>query len=269
MSVRGFERRVEKGTPIYVCRALEELQFVRHGFSTRVGGVSGAEGGLLNLSRLPWDLPERVEENRRRFLAAASQQGMRLVTLSQVHSDRVLIIENNHHQWNACATGDALVSRVPGIAVAVQVADCFPVLIADSATMAVAAVHAGWRGTRSRILAKCIAAMRRAFGSDPADLVVAIGAGIRSCCFEVGVEVVTQFHQEYPTGALAARHPLHEGKFLLDLPAALHYQVEEIGIKREAVFDLELCTCCNTDEFFSYRRDGERSGRMMGLIGRV
>jgi YfiH family protein len=269
MSARDFERRAEKGIPVYVCRALEELPFVRHGFSTRIGGVSGAEGGLLNMSRLPWDLPERVEENRRLFLAVAVQQGMRLVTLSQVHSDRVHIIENYHHQWNTCAAGDALACRSPGVAVAVQVADCFPVLIADPTTTAVAAVHAGWRGTRSRILAKCVAAMSRAYGSDPSDLVVAIGAGIRSCCFEVGAEVVAQFHQEYPTGALAARHPLHEGKFLLDLPAALGYQAEEAGVRPEAVFDLELCTCCNTGEFFSYRREGERSGRMMGLIGRV
>jgi len=269
MSTSDFARKVENGVPIYTCCALAELPFVRHGFSTRIGGVSSGEGGLLNLCRVPWDLPEQVEENRRRFLDAAGLDGARLITLSQVHSDRVHIIENNAGQWNASATGDALVSRLPGAALAVQVADCFPVLIADPDTKTIAAVHAGWRGTRSRILAKTVTAMRRLSGGDPASLRVVLGAGIRSCCFEVDAEVVAQFHHEYPTGALAARHPLHEGKFLLDLPAALHYQAEEAGIRRDRVFDLGLCTCCYPDEFFSYRRDGERAGRMMGLIGRV
>jgi YfiH family protein len=269
MSMTDFVRTVENGVPIYACRALVELPFVRHGFSTRLGGVSSGEGALLNLSCAPWDLPELVEENRRRLLDAAGLPGAPLVTLSQVHSDRVHIIENNRRQWNAPATGDALVSRYPGTALAVQVADCFPILVADPDTMTVAAIHAGWRGTRSRILSKTVAAMRRVSGTDPGNLRVALGAGIRSCCFEVGAEVVAQFHHEYPNGALVARHPVHEGKFLLDLAAALHYQAEETGIRPDRVFDLGLCTRCNPDEFFSYRREGERSGRMMGLIGRV
>jgi purine-nucleoside/S-methyl-5'-thioadenosine phosphorylase / adenosine deaminase len=269
MSTSDFVRKVEHGVPIYTCRALEELPSVRHGFSTRIGGVSSGESALLNLSRVPWDLPELVEDNRRRFLGAAGLHEASLITLSQVHSDGIHIIENNQAQWNASAAGDALVSRSPGNALAVQVADCFPVLIADPDTMTVASIHAGWRGTRSRILTKTVAAMRRLSGSDPASLWVALGAGIRSCCFEVGAEVVAQFHHEYPGGALAARHPVHEGKFLLDLPAALRYQTEEAGIRPDRVFDLGMCTCCNIDEFFSYRREGERSGRMMGLIGRV
>lgn len=269
MSTSDFTRREENGIPIYACRALEELPFVRHGFSTRIGGVSAGDAGLLNLSRVPWDQPALVDENRRRFLNAVGLHGTHLVTISQVHSDRIHIIENNSGQWNASAAGDALVGRLAGTALAVQVADCFPILVADPSTQAIAAIHAGWRGTRSRILAKTVAAMKRSLGSEPANLRVAIGAGIRACCFEVGAEVVAQFHQEYPTGALASRHPLHEGKFLLDLPAALHYQAEEAGIKSDTVFDLGLCTWCNSEEFFSYRREGDRSGRMMGLIGRI
>ncbi len=269
MSTNCFTRKVENGVPIYACRALAELPFVRHGFSTRTGGVSSDTGGLLNLSRVPWDLPEHVEVNRRLLMGAAGLDAAHLITISQAHTDRIHIIENNPGRWNASATGDALVSRVPGAALAVQVADCFPVLIADPHTMTIAAIHAGWRGTRSRIVTKTVAVMRRLSGSDPANLIVAFGAGIRACCFEVGAEVVAQFHHEYPTGALASRHPLHEGRFLLDLPAALHYQTEEAGISRDRIFDLGLCTSCNTHEFFSYRREGERSGRMMGLIGRV
>lgn len=269
MPVSDFEKRLGKGVPVYICKGLEELPFVRHGFSTRIGGVSSGAAGLLNLSRVPWDQPEHVEENRKRLLDAVGLPGVHLTTLSQAHSDRVHIIENNAVQWNGSPTGDALAGRFPGATVAVQVADCFPVLIADPRTTAIAAVHAGWRGTRSRILAKTVAAMRGSFGSDPADLRVALGAGIRSCCFEVDAAVVAQFHDEYPNGALAARHPLHKGKFLLDLPAALHYQADEAGIRRDNIFDLSLCTRCNPDEFFSYRRDGDRSGRMMGLIGIV
>jgi len=268
MEDNGFSKRQTDDVPFYVCRALESVPHLRHGFSTRAGGVS-LPSGWLNLSRVPWDSPESVKENRRRFLSAIGVSGFRLETLSQVHSDMVRVIENTYSEGDRRVEGDALVTALNGVAVAVQVADCFPILIADVQIPAVAAIHAGWRGTLARILLKTVRGMQAAFDCRPAELLVAIGPGIRSCCFEVGQEVVDLYRQGFPKTDLAGPRPSHKGKYLMDLPAALDVQIREAGVDRARVFDLGLCTCCHADEFFSYRRDGALSGRMMGAIARV
>ena len=262
----GFVRRVEGGTPFYSCVALQELGFLRHGFSTRHGGVSLLPERSLNLSQVSWDVPANVAENRRRFLAALHLENAQLATLSQVHSDRLHILDENTPAENGRPEADALGTRRNGIAIAVQVADCFPILVADARQRIVAAIHAGWRGILARIFEKTAAGLRAAFGTDPSDLVIAIGPGIRSCCFEVGPEVVEKFQDAYPRAQLSRPHPTRERKYFLDLTQALQIQFEKIGLDRDNIFDQGSCTCCNSSEFFSYRRDGPRSGRMMGLI---
>ena len=268
MRTHGFALRERQGIPFYVCLAIERLPGLRHGFSTRAGGVS-TSSGLLNLGHVHWDTGECVEENRRRYLAAIGAGEARLATLFQTHSDRVHIIDNNAGQWNGRTEGDALIARLPGVALAVKTADCFPVLIADPRTSAVAAVHAGWRGTLARILSKTAAEMTRCCGCDPSSLLVAVGPGIRSCCFEVGGEVADLYRELFPEAVAPVPEPRREGKRLVDLPAALRRQAVESGIDPARVFDLGLCSRCTPDEFFSYRREGLRSGRMMGAIARL
>ena len=259
-------RRDEGGTPIYSCVALEEFGFLRHGFSTRLGGVSPLPQDSLNLSLVSWDVAANVHENRRRFLAALHLESARLATVAQVHADRLHILDENDAAGNKRTEADALATDRDGIAIAVQVADCFPILMADVHRSVVAAVHAGWRGTLARIVEKTAAGLRAAFGTDPADLVTAIGPGIRSCCFEVGPEVVEQFREAYPQIQLSRPHPAHTRKYLLDLTQALEAQFEAAGFRPDRIFDQGFCTCCNTAEFFSYRREGRHSGRMMGAI---
>lgn len=259
-------RRDGGGTPFYSCVALEELGFLRHGFSTRHGGVSPLPQSSLNLSLVPWDVQSNVHENRRRFLTALHLEDAQLATLSQVHSDRLYILDENTPAENGRTEGDALATRRNGIATAVQVADCFPILMVDARRRVVAAIHAGWRGILARIVEKTAAGLCSAFGTDPADLVTAIGPGIRSCCFEVGPEVVEQFHEAYPRAQLSRPHPTRAHKYLLDLMQPLQIQFQDAGLKADRVFDQSGCTSCNTDEFFSYRREGRHSGRMMGVI---
>src|SRR5688572_26273808 len=127
-SPRFVVREVE-GIRFYCSRALEELPFLRHGFSTRNGGVSSKDS--LNLGYVAWDAAERVEENRRRFLTALSLKAESLATLSQIHSDRAHILEEKPMQWNRHTQGDALITGRVGAALGIQVADCFPVLMAD------------------------------------------------------------------------------------------------------------------------------------------
>jgi len=269
MIASGFVRRVVNGVSFYSCLALEDLAQVRHGFSTRIQGAESPQGNSLNLSMVPWDTPERVSENRSRFLSALGLASARLVTLSQVHSDQVHVIEEETVSGGRRREGDALITVQAGMAVGVLVADCFPIVLADPDTGAVAAVHSGWRGTAQRILAKTIEKMRTGLGSRPSHLWAALGPGIRSCCFEVGAEVEDVFEKAFAGAHLSRQNPEHAGKYLLDLPRALAIQCEESGLAPGNIFELGICTRCHPEEFFSYRAEGHCAGRMMALIGRI
>jgi YfiH family protein len=265
----GFILRESSGVPYYVCSALAQDTSIRHGFSTRRGGVSLAPNGILNLGYVPWDSRDNVDENRRRFLSALGLAPDCLATVAQAHSAEFHIIIGRTHQWNPNTRGDALVTAERGVALAVQVADCFPVLISDSQTGTIAAVHAGWRGALARILLRTLSGMKHKLGVDPARVIVAIGPGIRRCCLEVGPEVAGPFEAAFPRAGLCSPHPNHRGKHLLDIPKALTLQLAEAGVPQEAVYDLGLCTRCHTDEFLSYRAEGSGTGRMMGVICRM
>lgn len=173
-----------------------------------------------------------------------------LATAKQIHSDRILVVESAGPQGE----GDALISNAPGIGLAIRTADCLPILIADPKNRAVAAVHAGWRGVVSEITSKAVDAMCRQFGSDPEDLVVAIGPGISGCCFEVGPDVSAQFG--------------FSGRTKIDLVETTRRQLGRNGVRTGQISAAGLCSCCNPELFESYRRDREAAGRMVSIISR-
>ena len=174
------------------------------------------------------------------------QAGM--ASLKQIHSNVALVGDRS-----GCAgEGDALVTQSPGVALSVRTADCFPILLADPETRAVAAVHAGWRGTVAGVVPSTLARMRSEFGTDPGNVYAAIGPGIGSCCYEVGLEVARQFGME------------EAGK--LDLAVENRIQLIAAGLKPERIELAGSCTFCNPDLFFSWRRDRERAGRMISFI---
>jgi len=173
-----------------------------------------------------------------------------LATLKQVHSATCVPAEGRS---GVLGEGDALLENRPGAVVAVKTADCIPILLADDRNRAVAAVHAGWRGTAARIAAHAVEAMRERFGTRPADLHAAIGPGIGKCCYEVGPEVAAEFG--------------HEGRSHLDLTDINRARLEEIGIPAAHIYVSHLCTMCRADEFHSFRRDKEAAGRMYSFVG--
>jgi len=273
--------------------ALSHVPGLIHGFSTRSGGVSEAYGGhALNLGYTKHDTHAAVDENRvllLRALGAVDADGKPwpLVRLRQIHSD---IIHRVDHLPEHLLTGDGLVSDTPRLVLAVQTADCVPVLLVDGKRKAVGAFHAGWRGTLARIVEKGVGAMRLHFGSEPADLRAAIGPGIASCCYAVGEEVRERFHaqfayagdlfreatesdpvhERYPLLFLTARAPGHSdvGRIIyLDLREANRRQLLDAGLAKTNVTALELCTACRTDLFFSHRAEKGVTGRQMGAVG--
>ncbi|MDR1728380.1 MAG: peptidoglycan editing factor PgeF [Acidobacteriota bacterium] len=262
----GFALRENRGIPYYSCAAFESLPWLRHGFSTRRGGVAAANGNdSLNLNAVAWDEPGRVEENRRRFLHALGLDAAVLATLNQVHSTTVRVLGRASTPWVA-TEGDALVTREPNVALGVKTADCLPVLIADPATKAVGAVHSGWRGTLEGVLERAVGEMLRNFGGSPDDLLVAVGPGIRACCFEVGGDVADLFLRAHPGAGAVRAHPGRPGKHLVDLVKVLDAQLDRLGVPPGNRHDSGLCSCCDTREFFSWRAEGAASGRMMSVV---
>jgi YfiH family protein len=262
----AFKLRATRGIPYYSCIALEKMPGLHHGFSTRSGGRGGQPDRSFNLGNAARDSEEGIAENRRQFLSALNLPGTPLVTLRQIHSNQVHIIKEFSGQWNP-PEGDAVVTRLKNLALSVQTADCLPVLIADPENESIAAVHSGWRGTLKQVAIRTIEKMQSAAGSKPERLIVAIGPGIRSCCFEVGPEVADAFSREYPGETVHLPAPDRPGKFLLDLPGILQIQFRLAGIRPERIHDSGLCTLCKTDTFFSYRAEGSGTGRMMAVIG--
>lgn len=236
----------------------------RHGFTTRMGGVSEGPYASLNLGLSSGDDPETVERNRSIVLADLGVERPMVCGYHQVHGSEVMRARPGWFEEKA----DAVVSDDPEQLLVVSAADCFPVLFHDPLTGAVGAAHCGWRGTVKHIVRNVVEAMSLDYGSDPADLEVAIGQGIMGTCYQVTPEVVDEF--------LAAGFPAEvatptEGRPLLDILAAIRFDLARAGVPAERVSALERCTHCEPEVFFSHRRDAGLTGRMWGFVraGRV
>jgi len=232
---------------------------IRHGFSTRLGGVSGGSYAAMNLARNVGDDPAAVAENHRRFAATVGYEPERLFESSQVHGARALRVDGAATLATRAEEADALVTSTPGDAVAVRVADCVPVLLAAPGHGVVAAVHAGWRGVTQRVIAAAVEAM--GVGGD--GLIAAVGPCIGPCCFEVGDEVAAEIAGA-SSAAVVVRPGPGGGRPRVDLRAAVAGQLQGIGAR--AVEHVGGCTRCEGGRFHSYRRDGKASGRMLAAI---
>lgn len=286
---RGWKLRRARGLQIVQAKTLARIPWLVHGFSTRIGGASDLDGAqVLNLSKTAWDTQEAVRANRENFLAALGAQRMQLITQRQFHSDLARVFDAPPEH---AVRGDALLARASGLLLAVQTADCVPILLVDTRLRAVAAIHAGWRGTLRRIAAKTLGRMRAEFGTRPRDLFVVLGPAIGRCCYEVGIEVVQQFHSQFararewfdgpfdrlvtddspnPLQWLNRQPPGHQPpppRAHLDLFAANRWQLEDAGVSARSISSSDLCTACRTDLFFSHRREHGRTGRLMGVVG--
>jgi YfiH family protein len=281
----AWAERKLRGVGVLQVPAFTKIPWLVHGFSTRPGGVSDVVGEkVLNLGAVEWDTRENGEENKHRFQATLGAADHTLISLHQIHSDVVRSFESAPPKQ---CRGDASVTNRPGFLLGVRTADCAPVLVVDPKRCVVAAIHAGWRGTLARIATKTIGQMQMEFGSRPQDLLAAIGPTIGGCCYEVGTEVAAAFAAKFanasdffdelrtgdepnPLQWLNMMPPGHQpppNKVLLDLKKANRAQLVEAGVREENIFVTELCTSCDVDRLFSYRKEGASSGRLMGVIG--
>lgn len=269
LTENGFYWREKDGVKILVSRALEEKGFV-NGFSTRAGGVSAFPENALNLAGYDEDSAENIAENRRRFLSVLGGD-FRLASCWQVHSAEVRVVTSLDDAADGDHKMDALVSDVPGVLLGVKTADCVPVLLGDPQTGSFSAIHAGWRGTVQSIVLKAIEKMRDLYGTNPKNLVAAIGPAATCENYEIGQDVIDEFAKNFPDSVHLLR-PTREHHALIDLHAANKEQLLSIGVLPENVWIAPLCTMARTDLFFSYRVEKKlhgKTGRLMSVIGKI
>ncbi|HTB95066.1 MAG TPA: peptidoglycan editing factor PgeF [Candidatus Sulfotelmatobacter sp.] len=273
------------GLQILELAPFRKLPWLVHGFSTRPGGVSPRESEkVLNLGFMEWDTRENVLENRQLFQSALGAPALELIPLKQIHSDVIRIFPEP--PADVCK-GDASATDRAGLLLAIQTADCVPILFVDPKKRAIAAIHAGWRGTLARITQKAVGRMQFEFGSKPADLLAAIGPSIGPCCYEVAADFVIKFTAQFADAAdyfdeprsgeepnplqwLNMKPPGHQPppkNVHLDLRKANRSQLLAAGILVKNIYVSGLCTACHTGLLFSHRREGPLSGRLMSAIG--
>ncbi|MCW5983045.1 MAG: peptidoglycan editing factor PgeF [Bryobacteraceae bacterium] len=188
----------------------------------------------------------------------AKWNGQPLVTLPQIHSDRILVASAGEER---IGEGDALITNREGFTLAVRTADCLPILLIEDRRRAVAAIHAGWRGSAAGIAAKTVEALISEYGGSPGNIHAAIGPGIGVCCYQVGLAVAERFRRWLP------ELPAGPGPVMLDLVEANRRQLAEAGVPPGQIHAGKLCTCCGREQFFSYRREPGSGGRMTSCIG--
>ncbi|RRB00701.1 peptidoglycan editing factor PgeF [Larkinella rosea] len=225
--------------------------------SMRHGGISSFPFASLNVGLNTADSPKNVEENRRRFFAGLGVNDSQVASSLQVHGDRILTVT----EPGRFEGYDALITNLPNLFLTVTVADCTPILIYDAGQRAVAAIHAGWRGTTARIVEKTVEAMQLQFKTRSADCFAYVGTCIDQCSFEVGNDVADQFDEAYK------QFDAERQKFLIDLKAANVAQLVKTGVPFSQIGVSPYSTVLNNTDFFSYRSENGNTGRMLAIIG--
>lgn len=227
---------------------------VTAGFTTREGGISQAPYDSLNLGMSTGDSAEKVEYNRQLLYQYADVSDSCVAIMKQVHGHDVTVVT----EGGLYPDSDGMITAIPGIMLCVQVADCVPLLLFDPSNGTVAALHCGWRPLTGGIIDNAIRIMVDRFGSKTNYIRALYGPGAGPCCYEVGGEVASQFDTE----SVVQRNR----SFYADIPAEIRRRLKHAGIANENIHGFNDCTICNPGRFFSYRRDGKHTGRMMGFI---
>ena len=248
---------------------------VRLVFTTRRGGVSTGPYAELNLGMSAGDDPARVTENRRLLCDTLGLDVNRLSIVKQVHSDRVVVVDEIRDSDSPVIEADAQVTAAPGIPLFGLFADCLAVYLYDPAHGVIGLAHAGWRGTVAGIAGKTVAVMTERFGTRPEHCHAALAPAAGPCCYEVGNEVAEAAREVFPAewnvlkprnGDAGINERIPDGKWTFDLWEGNARWLEKAGLKRENIIISRLCTICRQDLFFSYRGSGGRTGRMAAVM---
>lgn len=261
-----------KQIPYLTFPLLEEVEMVRHLFSTRMGGVSEGIYATMNLSYARGDRKEAVDENFKRLAKIMETTPDRFVCAKQTHTTNIrLATEEDCGKGVVYPTGyediDGLITNTPGIVLCTSYADCVPLYFVDTKNKAIGLAHSGWRGTVNRMGEKVLSAMRKSFGTRPEDVVAAIGPSICRDCYEIGEDTADIFKVNFPKEWESfLTKGKKEGKYQLDLWEANKRILLKAGIAREHLAVTDICTCCNSKYLFSHRASQGKRGNMVALL---
>lgn len=267
-------RLTGQSVPFFTFPILTDTGIVRHGFSTRMGGVSKEPYDTMNLSFTRGDRQEDVAENFRRIGDAIGLPPDRMVMAAQTHTTNIKIVTDDHAgegvtRSRSFADTDGLVTNTPGLCLVTSYADCVPLYFVDPVRRVIGCSHAGWRGTVGGIGPKTVAVMSEHFGSRPEDIRAVIGPSICADCYQVGEDVADRVKDALgwreDTGQFL-RPDGQEGKYRLDLWALNRYLLQNAGLAAEHITVSGLCTRCNHHLLFSHRHSGERRGNLCAFL---
>lgn len=260
-----------KGVPYLTYNRLSDIDFIRHAFSTKHGGVSTDEWTSMNFAFSRGDNPENVIENYKIFSDAVGFDYNSLVTSSQDHHTYVRPVTKNE-----CGIGiwrekdimsvDALITNEPNVTLVTHYADCTPLFFVDTVGKAIGLAHAGWRGTVGKIGEEVIKKMTALYGTNPSNVVVAIGPAISKCCYEVDKDCAENFYNLKDLDNSKFIFPKEDGKYMIDLLETNRQIVMRAGVKEENIVLSDLCTKCNSDLLWSHRATNGHRGTMCAFM---
>ncbi len=262
-----------QGVPYFVFRNLEDTKLVRHGFSTRMGGVSKGHLAELNLSFTRGDDPERVRENFTRIGNAMGFDTGSLVFSQQTHTTNVRVATEEDRGSGFTkplryTDVDGLITNVPGLMLATFYADCVPLFFVDPVHRAVGLSHSGWKGTVGRMGKATVERMTEIFGTRPEEVLAAVGPSICQDCYEVSEDVASAFRKEFRDQAdERLLYQKENGRYQLNLWRANEIVLLEAGVRPEHLAITNVCTCCNLELMFSHRASQGRRGNLGAFLG--
>jgi YfiH family protein len=249
------------GIPYFQIPEISKTGWIRHGFLTRLGGVSSPPYDSLNLSDNDGDLDECIAKNKNLVTRAFGFDPRYLILIDQMHQDQILLLKKPIITLPFPLEYDALITNSLNTFLGILTADCLPIFLIDQKKKVIAAIHAGRQGTALNITTKVLKKMKEEFGCSSKDLLIAIGPSIGPCCYEIDEKA---FHSDWEPFSISKA----EGKWMVDLAGINIAHMKKEGIKEDQIFCINLCTHCHNDLFFSYRKEG-RTGRQLSFIGIV
>ena len=257
--------------PYLTYNSFSEINFINHAFSTRLGGVSEGEFSSMNMAFNRGDNPDSVTENYRRICKSAGFDFESLTASAQDHNTvvRAVTAENRGvgiYKPRDMQSVDALITNEKGITLVTYYADCTPLFFVDTKNRAIGLAHAGWRGTVGRIGESVVERLKECYGTDPADIVAAIGPAISVCCYEVDKPCADNFYALNDLDSSRFVFPKDDGKYMIDLLEANRQILVAAGVKSENITISDLCTNCNSELLWSHRATKGRRGTMSAFM---
>lgn len=261
-----FEEKIMEGVPLLTYPLLEKTEFVTHGFTTRMGGVSEGYCSTMNISTTRGDVPEAVEENRKRLARALGVKVEDFTYTHQTHTTNVAVVREEDRGKRFMET-DGMVTNVPGICLVTFYADCVPLYFVDPVHKAIGLSHSGWRGTVGRMGQVTLEKMKEVYGTRPEDIYAAIGPSICQDCYEVSGDVIEEFQKSFKKSVCPQLfYKKENGKYQLNLWRANQLVLTEAGVAEQKIAVTNLCTHCNPEILFSHRSTGVKRGNLSALL---